>query len=136
MKKEHKYAQLLRWIADGEVIERCHKTHDSGWHVVEYRTLLVDVTAGLATEYSFYRIKPKTIRIGAFDVPEPLRVAPKQGTHYWVSDISTADDDELFDTWNGLQSEILMLERGLIHSNEEGAEAMRNALLSLTKAPA
>ena len=133
MKKEHEYAQLLRWIADGEEVEFV-----CGNGIVSERKPR-DILGALYNEMpllSSYRIKPKTIRIGAFDVPEPMRVAPKQGTRYWVSDISTADDDELFYTWNGFQSEILMLERGLIHSNEEAAEAMCNALLSLTKAPA
>ena len=34
---------------------------------------------------SKYRIKPRTIRIGEYDVPEPMREAPEVGTQYFVT---------------------------------------------------
>ena len=128
MKKEHEYAQLLRWIADGEVIE--FDPLNSAPYVIPSKSLLQDAASQIYAP-NRYRIKPKTIRIGAFDVPEPMRVAPAFDSVYWEVSI----DGTSRDTWRISFAQIAALHNGLLHATQEGAEAMRNALLSLTKAP-
>lgn len=79
-----------------------------------------------------YRRKPRTIRIGERDVPEPLRVAPAVGANCWfihlhgpslVEPIAFADCD-----WQRRS-----LERGLLHATREGAMAHAEALVELSK---
>ena len=132
MKKEHEYSQLLRWIADGEVIEMDSSMPKCGfWVLQSHKNIIGAMYNGLCSP-SRYRIKPKTIRIGAFDVPEPMRVAPSHGDAYW--EVST--DGVSRDTWRSDFAQISAFHKGLLQSTREGAEAAYVALLSLTKAPA
>lgn len=79
-----------------------------------------------------YRRKVKTIRIGEYDVPEPLRVAPEIGEGYYYVNCCSfpnfrhkifADDD--FDN--------RIFNQGMMHLTEEAAELHAKALVSLTK---
>ena len=78
-----------------------------------------------------WRIKPKTIRIGTYDVPEPERSVGHLRLAYLV-DISRSDycTEVLVTvphTWGGI------LERGIVHSTREAAELHAKALLSFTE---
>ena len=80
-----------------------------------------------------YRRKPpapKFIDINGFKVPEPMRVAPMLGTPYWVLHITSPASN----SWDGFQSEMLMLDAGRCHLTREAAELNAAALLSFTKA--
>lgn len=78
-----------------------------------------------------YRRKPRTIRIGDRDVPEPLRVAPAAGVTCWHVHLPAHDMAEpvmFCDTdWQRR-----MLERGLLHATREGAMAHAEALVELS----
>ncbi len=76
-----------------------------------------------------YRRKPKTININGFEVPEPLREAPKDGTTYYPVYIPTIAGE----WWAGDNGDKICLWEGLAHSTIEGARLHREALLSLTK---
>ena len=73
------------------------------------------------------RRKPKTIRIGDLDVPEPMRVAPPAGTHYWI--VSVSEEFSYSSTWAGDKSDFYCLERGLCQLTKEAAETHRKALI-------
>lgn len=76
---------------------------------------------------------PKTIRIGEYDVPEPVREPLENGAIYWhpeLSRIALIDDYE----WCNDDIDARLLENGLVHLTEEAAKAHAEALLSLTKA--
>ena len=78
-----------------------------------------------------YRIKPRTIKIGDFDVPEPMRVEPDSGCEYFVvealSDIPAASQ-----IWNGMDCEKRWLSMGLCHKSKESAIAHAKAIISLS----
>ena len=75
-----------------------------------------------------YRRKQKTININGFEVPEPLREAPKKGTKCYIANVSfTALIDSL---WNGDIFHRYYLNAGLIHLTEKAADLHRAALLS------
>ena len=78
-----------------------------------------------------YRIKPRTIKIGYFDVPEPMRVEPDSGCEYFVvealSDIPAASQ-----IWNGMDCEKRWLSMGLCHKSKESAIAHAKAIISLS----
>ena len=76
---------------------------------------------------------PKTIRIGEYDVPEPVREPLEDDKEYWCVD-PTAKELAWKYTWNNALFCNLMLRRGLIHLTKEAAVIHAKALLSLTKA--
>lgn len=79
-----------------------------------------------------YRRKLKTIRIGEFDVPEPLRTALAVGTSYYVAEIE-AIDLSCYSHWGNDELDQRWLERGLIHLTKDAAELHAMALISLSK---
>lgn len=76
-----------------------------------------------------YRLKPRTININGFEVPEPLRNIPPCGTEYFIIDFLKVNDM----TWNDYDDELDWLKAGLIHLTRENAEKHLEALLSFTK---
>lgn len=78
--------------------------------------------------------KPKTIRIGTVDVPEPLRTAPEHGESYWVVDIGSAETPAFSENWTADEMEFAWLNNGLLHKSFDAAIAHAYALLSLSKA--
>ena len=85
--------------------------------------------------YAEYRRKAKTIRIGEFDVPEPLRHAPALGTEvYWP--IVHLEGLYNGNNWQseGWQKNLLL--KGMLHLTVEAAELHAKALISLTKVAA
>ncbi len=76
-----------------------------------------------------YRLKPRTININGFEVPEPLRHEPSDGTDYYVLDMSEVSEMK----WTSGVSEYEWLKAGLIHLTREAAEKHLEALLSFTK---
>ena len=76
---------------------------------------------------------PKTIRIGEYDVPEPVREPLKNGTTCWYPKLSNIDLIDGY-IWCNDDTDVRMLSNGLIHLTEEAAKAHAEALLSLTKA--
>ncbi|MDC9607354.1 hypothetical protein [Xenorhabdus griffiniae] len=77
-----------------------------------------------------YRLKPRTIKIGVYDVPEPVREPLPELTHYYLPDIY-ADSEEIM-LWDGGIDDITWLQRGLIHLDLESAELHAKALIALT----
>ena len=78
-----------------------------------------------------YRIAPRTIRIGAFDVPEPYRREMEIGDTYFVTNL-TNPDLHLEYQWDDDNADELHMKRGLIHLTPEAAELHGKALASLT----
>lgn len=79
-----------------------------------------------------FRLKPKFININGFDVPEPERVAPKQGQFYYSpwpfakKGISELD-------WNGSDFDLEALKNGVVHLVPENAAIHGKAIYSFTR---
>jgi hypothetical protein len=84
-----------------------------------------------------YRLKPKTIRIGEYDVPEPVREPLKQGAHYYMPQLIDHYEAEIYlyeeDKWDNVGIDYRRLNKGLIHLDRESAELHAQALISLTE---
>ena len=83
-----------------------------------------------------YRLKPeppKTIRIGEYDVPEPVREPLENGAACWYPKLSNIDLIDGY-IWCNDDTDVRMLSNGLIHLTKEAAVIHAKALLSLTKA--
>lgn len=78
-----------------------------------------------------YRRKPRTIRIGEYDVPEPMREAPEERACYFFPTMGRPDNP-LDLVWRGDEMDLANLDRGLCHSTREAAELHAKALISLT----
>ena len=76
-----------------------------------------------------YRRKPKTIRIGEFDVPEPVREPLKVGEKYWLAGTAGVGSS----TWRSNSQDKEWLAAGLIHSTKEAAQQHIDAVLSFTR---
>jgi len=76
-----------------------------------------------------YRRRPRTIRIGEYDVPEPMREAPERNQLYYAADMCGVDSWQ----WAGDVTDLQLLEFGLCHSTKEAAELHAKALLSFTR---
>ena len=79
-----------------------------------------------------YRIKPRTIKIGDFDVPEPIRVDIGIGNKYFT--ISLGGASAISCMWLGDGRDYELLRNGLCHETHEAAELHAKAIVSLTSA--
>lgn len=84
---------------------------------------------------SKYRRKPRTIRIGAFDVPEPCRGPLEKGTCYYKPTLST-EVMACPRKWMGSSLDYEAIKRGIAHLTEEAAVIHTEALIALSSAPA
>lgn len=129
MKTPHPYAELLRAIADGEEIE-CADTRSVpvSWFLTSSQLALTQITYNTRLKF---RIKPKTIRIGEYDVPEPMREAPGDSETFYLPAI-LSEGWYITHRWGGFQDQLAKLQAGLCHSTREAAEWHAKALISLT----
>lgn len=87
-----------------------------------------------------YRFKPKTIKVGEHEFPEPMRVAPIACTEYWTVEIrsggavvegTVAKVANYF--WYGDAQDVACLRAGICHLTKEAAEQHAKALIALTE---
>ncbi len=85
----------------------------------------------LWSEFAEYRrsCKPRTIRIGEYDVPEPVREPLNKGEEYYMVELRGAS----MWSWSGDSYDVEWLNLGIIHRTEEAAELHAKALLSFTE---
>ena len=79
-----------------------------------------------------YRVKPRTIKIGDFDVPEPMREAPNGGVEVF-SPMPASQEMYWSWPWWGSKADFLALNRGVVHCNMDSAVAHSIAIISLTE---
>ncbi len=125
--KQHPHAEFLRAIADGEPLDafevRTRQHPDNKWTVI----------GGLLAQILLYpdewqvRRKPKKLQIGDLWVDPPMRVAPKDGTTYWLADPTARELTSV--SWDSDTSDRYWLKSGLCHLTQEAAEAHRRALI-------
>ena len=106
--------------ANGAVIEF---KHGGAWYEKTHNDLCCDYE---------YRIRQNTIRIGEYDVPEPLREMPARCTTYYVVDTVTPKLPRKY-TWVGDTADIGWFNLGILHSTRDAAVLHAEALLSLTE---
>lgn len=130
---QHQYANILRAIADGEEIE--WQRSNGCWEYQGLDQTFAEI-ANNAYSPNRYRVKPKTITINGFEVPEPLRQMPPPDTEvFWPSFGPNASDANTESCGADFYPVTLanLLENCLLHSTQEAASAHALALISLTK---
>lgn len=128
--KPHKHAAVIKAYA-----ERAQES-ETPWDILQIQTatgLWIDATC----EHGFfpcdeYRIKPRTININGFEVPEPALEPLEDGKKFFKIDL---EHDELCDEymWQSDHFDSHWLSLGIIHLTREAAQLHAKALLSFTK---
>ena len=127
--KAHKHAALMaEYAKDAAETETPWKR----WEVAGLAGDFRNCTEHPEWEYYMqYRRKTRTININGFEVPEPLREAPKEDTEVFLLNVcsqSLVDQDEYWNT----PSYNRILGLGIMHLTREAAEIHARALLSFT----
>lgn len=108
------------------------------WKNFEMKTLgaleWIDLKPGhwFFDEFWEYRLKPKTISINGFKVPEPVSSPLSNGTRYYIASLGYSVKYTK-STWCGDDLDLSWLERGIIHLTREAAILHAKALLSFTE---
>ena len=131
----HPHAELMMEYA------KIAQTTDEPWTHFELRQNDSCVWEAIHLPVCFYshmeyRLKPeppKTIRIGEYDVPEPVREPLEKDTEYWIAHFSLEELANRF-KWYSDKFDNRVLKNGLIHLTKEDAVIHAKALMSLTKA--
>ncbi|MBD1229475.1 hypothetical protein [Xenorhabdus griffiniae] len=109
---------------------------DKPWEYFQYRYADGNDWLEFASNFGFhpevnFRLKPRTIKIGEYDVPEPVREPLKSGTGYHIPDITDTEFYAAF-IWDNDGADAYYLQQGLIHLDRESAELHAKALIALT----
>lgn len=83
--------------------------------------------------YGEFEIKPKTININGFEVPEPVRFVIEIGTAYYIPIITADIIMPKCYYWCNNEQDNSYLVKGLVHLTPESALLHAKALLSFTQ---
>jgi hypothetical protein len=78
-----------------------------------------------------WKIKPRTININGYEVPEPMRVKPSLGDKFYITFLTNNTIESYF--FSDSSTENRWFNQGLAHKTREAAELHLEALLSFTK---
>lgn len=92
--------------------------------------LLEDISNGTSLNTGNYRIKPKTITIGKYEVAEPIRTVPLGNTPYFFVSPGAPDNVDK-GTWIGFSIEMRQLHSGMCWLKREDAELAAKAITEL-----
>lgn len=132
---EHKYAQVLRWLADGQSVEACVKP-SYGW--LDFPSdfnegALAKVLGGyeMIEPYQF-RLKPRTVMIGSREVEAPvLEPGDRQKVWCWDSDFNKPEEQYVDSDVAKPQFKL-----GLCFASEEACQAAHDAIHALLRGDA
>lgn len=124
MGKPHKHAEVIKaWVDDPEQVVQVFNEDAGEWQDL-------DCTPTWAP-FLQYRIKPKTININGYEVPEPVREPLGIGKRYYVV---SPYGSEVFN-WAGDRIDYDLLKNGAIHLTKEAAQLHSEAIYSFTRKP-
>lgn len=123
MKKEHKYAQAFRWMADGEDVQ-ISWGRAGGWLSMRECNEYVNDQIMRGDDGYVFRIKPKTITVGDREIEAPVMSGPgyfftNHGAVFrWFEDAK-------------LNPPIDLQKLGWVYATEEAARAAQEAITAL-----
>lgn len=124
MKILNKVEAKLAW-ANGELL-LVNNTERNGWEPFNPYDFGFDVF----DKFEF-QLKPRTIFIGEFEIPEPLREAPEKGTTCSYPSPTVELGVQQF-KWNGSKGQLRMLQHGQVHSSFDNAFAHCCAIIKIS----
>ncbi|WPP87509.1 hypothetical protein [Acinetobacter pittii] len=124
MKLLNKIAAKLAW-ANGELL-LVNNTERNGWEQFNPYDFGFDVF----DKFEF-QLKPRTIFIGEFEVPEPLKEAPDKGSTCSYPSPNAELGVQQF-KWNGSKGQVRLLQHGQVHSSFDNAFAHCCAIIKIS----
>lgn len=124
MKILNKVEAKLAW-ANGELL-LVNNTERNGWEPFNPYDFGFDVF----DKFEF-QLKPRTIFIGEFEVPEPLKEAPAKGSTCSYPSPTVELGVQQF-KWNGSKGQLRMLQHGQVHSSFDNAFAHCCAIIKIS----
>ncbi|MBD0111080.1 hypothetical protein IAF43_20290, partial [Acinetobacter baumannii] len=124
MKILNKAEAKLAW-ANGELL-LVNNTERNGWEPFNPYDFGFDVF----DKFEF-QLKPRTIFIGEFEVPEPLKEAPAKGSTCSYPSPTVELGVQQF-KWNGSKGQLRMLQHGQVHSSFDNAFAHCCAIIKVS----
>ena len=131
MKEQHNFQEWCKSIlgfvqagAEGKEIEYKRKGSEIWW---SFNNADLDYLSFTTIEE--YRIKPKTIKVNGFDVPEPLS-SIREEEKYFIPAIDLPSMWDEFE-WYGDSADHMLKKRGICHPTKEAAIAHAKALLGI-----
>ncbi|KRI61221.1 hypothetical protein APC62_09965 [Acinetobacter pittii] len=124
MKTLNKIEAKLAW-ANGELL-LVNNTERNGWELFNPYDFGFDVF----DKFEF-QVKPRTIFIGEFEVPEPLKESPEKGSTCSYPSPTVELGVQQF-KWNGSKGQLRMLQHGQVHSNFDNAFAHCCAIIKVS----
>lgn len=131
--KDHEKMHLAEYIhawADGAGVEYFDGLFTSAgerWKQVEFSHNWAMPSA------CKYRFKPKTIKIGNIEVPEPMHFAPAINSFFWAPELVEGMPTVFTSYWSGGPNDFERLRNGFCHTSKEAALAHAKALVEVTK---
>ena len=99
-----------------------------------YWVPLVNTLSALMDSNGEFRIKPKTRSVTVdgmlYEWPEPMRVAPEDGTPYWF--FTSGNEYAGQSEWHDRIYDRQLMKDGYMQATREGAEAHRRALVAVS----
>lgn len=121
-------SQAMIWYAEGKEVQV--KFPGADWKALPRMNEAWCVTFSDNVDY---RLKPRTIRIGEYDVSEPIRGTPHMGAKYYRPCISSDSPTATTHIWANRHFDKWALSNGLVHYDIDAAFLHAEALASLTK---
>lgn len=128
VKKEHPFAEALRWVAAGETLQASNGTGYKFCDIAPNTALMVIHNHCMGPLE--FRIKPRTIRIGAYDVPEPMREIPENGAAYYALRVF-GSESVIGEVWRGDDEDFCVIKKGMCWLKREDAELAAKAIREL-----
>lgn len=106
-----------------------HPNNDTQWRDIRLNFHTMDLFDVASHDF---RLKPKTIQIGARTIVKPISVKPEIGRTYFIVDLMNKLKYRT-NVWRGTDLDIYQFNSGLCHLTAVDAIAMTDALLELMK---
>ena len=124
----HPHKDILIAIANGLKTDELEVKHYQ-WHFWkngnDYSSWMNPATAGSWQ----VRLIPKTMLFNGQQLPVPMETAPDEGTRVYVTDPASGDQDACWMVWSNTSYQVILLDKGLIHSTKEAAIEWANAMI-------
>lgn len=125
---EHKYAQVLRWIADGKKVQ--WNGWDGAWHTLTEKEILKALGGDDPAPPHDFRLAPRTVKVGDVEIEAPLTELNGEAW-YFEPDGSVYDTSGVTRVWVDIA-----MNSGMLFSTKEAAEAAHAAWVKLMRGDA
>jgi hypothetical protein len=125
--------EIMEALLYGEIVQQ-YSPHLEKWLDVSINNECVFINDCKVSAVNFEqksRMKPKTILINGFEVPEPERKSLDDGSKYYFPSMEDKSMS-VYSIWQEDYLDKCRLSRGLIHLTKEAATTHAKALLSFT----